>query len=334
MATTDEAAKKSLQPEQLKVFKELPSDQHNTKIDHEFVPLAKMPNVPASMAEWTPQRDAWLKALKDKAFRAWPMNPGRVKVKVVDSLTKDGVTLTAYDFNSQEPFNLRLYLAHREGLKPAEVELIAMHVLDEDAWKSFDSEYHSRFAKLFGDAPPEKADDDAFESEKKMFASFKWGMAYLAPRGVGLTAWTGPEKAQTQRLRRFYLLGETKDSGQVWDSRRGVQAVRSIDGFGQTKLWLASGGRMAGNALYASLFEDNIARLDLNDLPTSHMEGPTYLNVLRYLDIPQATAMASERTKVVIYTADKKPWEYLVQTANKLGWPKNVQLREPQTEAK
>jgi hypothetical protein len=153
-------------------------------------------------------------------------------------------------------------------------------------------------------------------------------MAYIAPRGVGLTAWTGDAKPQTQRLRRFYLLGETKDSAQVWDIRRAVQALRSIDGFDKTKLWLASGGAMAVNTLYASLFEENIARLDLNAPPTSHMDGPVYLNVLRYLDIPQAAAMAAERTKVVIYANEKRPWDYLTKTAEKLGWPKNVQLRD------
>ena len=205
-------------------------------------------------------------------------------------------------------------------------------MLDQDGWNSFESEYYSRFSQLFELKSEAKADDEAFESEKKMFGSFKWAMAYIVPRGIGPTAWTGADKAQTQRLRRFYLLGETKDSTQVWDIRRSVQAVRSIAGFDKTKLWLASGGPMAVNTLYASLFEENIARLDLNAPPSTHMDGPTYLNVLRYLDIPQAAAIASERSKVVIYAKDKQPWDYLTQTAEKLGWPKNVQLREPQPE--
>ena len=89
---------------------------------------------------------------------------------------------------------------------------------------------------------------------------------------------------------------------------------------------------MAVNTLYASLFEDNITRLDLSEPPASHMDGPAYLNVLRYLDIPQAAAMASERTRVVIYAKDKAPWTYLTETAAKLGWQKNVQLRDPMPE--
>jgi hypothetical protein len=44
--------------------------------------------------------------------------------------------------------------------------------------------------------------------EQKMFDNSKWAMAYVCPRGVGPTAWIGSEKQQTQRLRRFYLLGD------------------------------------------------------------------------------------------------------------------------------
>ena len=52
---------------------------------------------------------------------------------------------------------------------------------------------------------------------------------------------------------------------------------------------------MAANLLYASLYLPSVTRLDLHDLPASHMQGPAYLNVLRHLDLPQAVALAAER---------------------------------------
>ena len=55
---------------------------------------------------------------------------------------------------------------------------------------------------------------------------------------------------------------------------------------------------VSGIALYASLFEPGIAELDLTDLPASHRDGPDFLNVLKYLDLPQAVAMAAERCPV------------------------------------
>ena len=103
-----------------------------------------------------------------------------------------------------------------------------------------------------------------------MFDTLKWGMAYICPRGIGATEWSGSEKAQTQRLRRFYLLGQTVDGMRVWDIRRALQSLRAIGGLGETKLWVQAHRDMAVDALYASIFEENITRLDLHDLPPTH----------------------------------------------------------------
>ena len=50
-------------------------------------------------------------------------------------------------------------------------------------------------------------------------------LAWFAPRGVGLTAWTGDEKRQTKIRRRFQLLGQTLDGMRVWDIRRAIQTI-------------------------------------------------------------------------------------------------------------
>ena len=48
--------------------------------------------------------------------------------------------------------------------------------------------------------------------------------------------------------------------------------------------------------------------------------GPHFLNVLRFLDVPEAVAMAAERTRVVLYQSEPGGWEFAQQTARKLGW--------------
>ena len=48
-------------------------------------------------------------------------------------------------------------------------------------------------------------------------------------------------------------------------------------------------------ALYAGLFEPQVQRFVLRDLPASHRRGPILLNVLRVLDAPQAVALAFPR---------------------------------------
>jgi hypothetical protein len=85
---------------------------------------------------------------------------------------------------------------------------------------------------------------------------------------------------------------------------------------------------MAGNVLYASLFEKDIHRLDLHDLPFRQEDGPELLNVLRFTDLPQVAAIAGERSQLRIYSNHPEKWSDLTQLAAKLGWPeKQVQIR-------
>ena len=51
------------------------------------------------------------------------------------------------------------------------------------------------------------------------------------------------------------------------------------------------------------------------------MAGPDYLNVLRYLDIPQALAMVAEKTKIKVIDAKQDGFRWASETSTKLGWP-------------
>jgi dienelactone hydrolase len=258
---------------------------------------------------------------------------------------------------------------YHEKVDPKNLELVVLNVLDEQGWQEFVNTYAHKFPKLFPEDTKATPGEKAFEQEKKMFENFKWGMAYVCPRGIGPTAWerdtgfqpvpsgkkeqagslyhapSAAEKTRVQRLRRFYLLGQTLEGQQVWDVRCAIRALRSIEGLKDTKLWLQASRTQAANSLMASLFEDNIARLDLHELPHSLMpttmdkEGhpvsgfePAYLNMLKYLDLPQAAAMAAERARVVIYDDDKTTWNYPAQVSEKLSWGKDkkngLQLRD------
>ena len=79
---------------------------------------------------------------------------------------------------------------------------------------------------------------------------------------------------------------------------------------------------MAGITVYASLFVPNVSRIDLHQLPASHRDGPIYLNVLRFLDMPQAVAMAAERAQVRIYETRSGGWRFPQQVAAALKWDK------------
>jgi len=317
----DKPAVSFFEPEQLKVFDKLPEDQINTEIHESFVAKASQPSVPQSAGEWEKQRKTWIKSLREKSFRGWPTEAdvGLLDIKSVFSVEKYGIRFSAYDFTSQSHVRLRLYTAQRAGLK--KTEMVTLDVLDEQGWKEWLAAMRVGFADELKDQTLPEPDKKAFQSKQKIFKNTERVIAYFAPRGIGLTAWNPDGRKQTQIRRRFMLLGQTLDGMRVWDVRRAIQTIRTIDSLSGKPLELQGKKNIAGIVLYASLFEPRVTRLDLWDLPSSHRDRPTFLNVLRYLDMPQAVAMAAERSRVRLYLKDGSGWQFPQAVANKLGWP-------------
>ena len=319
-------------PQELKVFKELPADEHNTTIQETFTEMAA-PAVPENAEQWTAQKRVWMTSLREKVFRGWPTSEPAtldgLKVKEVFSAESNGVRLSAYDFTSEEPsIRLRLYLAHQAGLDCATLDHIVLNALDEEGWKEFLATMQPSFAKQLQGEDLPGGDQQKSDELAKLLGKSKTAMAYIAPRGVGPTAWNPEERKQTQIRRRFMLLGQTRDGMQVWDVARAAAVVRKIAGTKDVELSMSGARQMAGIVLYASLFTPDVKRLDLRHLPTSHRDGPIFLNVLRFLDIPQSVAMAADQSEVCLTQQDKSGWDYPRQVATKLGWPKErLQVR-------
>jgi dienelactone hydrolase len=323
--------------EQLKVFDELPADNINMKIQETFTAKAPPPQVPQSAARWTRQRDGWMEALREKSFRGWPTDTqaGSLDVKQVFSVQRHGIRLSAFDFTSQQHITLRLYLAQQAGLEKA--DRVVIKVLDEQGWTKWLTAVGAGFADELGDQTLPETNKEAFEQYQQMLRNENDAIVYVTPRGIGPTLWRTDERGLKEIRRRFMLLGQTLDGMRTWDLRRAIQAVRSrsIESLRNVPVQLQGQSNMAGIALYASLFEPDIAGLNLSNLPCSHHDGPIYLNVLRYLDIPAAVAMATERCRVTLYQNDDTGWQFPRDVANKLGWPeKQFQIRIASTDNK
>lgn len=317
-------ATKLFQPQQLKVFEQLPDDQRNTKIQEAFTKAAE-PTVPENAEQWTEQKREWMTALREKVFRGWPTSDPATEngldVKRVFSAESNGVRLSAYDFTSEEPnMVLRLYLAHQAGLDRERLDRVSLFALNQKDWPEFLATMKSAFADQLQDEDPAEGNQPVFDALAKSFKGSKAAVAYFAPRGIGRTAWNPDERKQTQIRRRFMLLGQTRDGMRVWDVARAAAAVRSIVGRKDVALEMGGNTQMAGVALYASLFTPKVARLSLMQPSKSHFDGPILLNVLRFLDMPQAMAMAMERSSVTICQDGESGWEYPQRVATKLGW--------------
>ena len=330
----DSRAPKYFEPQQLKVFDTLPEDQINTQIHETFVAKASAPKVPADKDAWTTAEQNLRKTLQEKLFRAWPdpwskgIPPFTTTWRPEEafSVDRDGIRFSAYDFSSQGVVVLRLYMLRRADL--AKPELNVLNVLDDEGWQEFLAITRPLFAtELKGEHLAEE-DVAGWKSTKQMLEKSPWVMSYVCPRGTGPTAFDQTERKQAQNRRRFYLLGQMLDSMQVQDVRRSVASIRYVKTLETVPLWLQAHRKMAAVALYASLFEPDIKRLDLYDLPKTHRVGPIFLNVERFLDMPQAVAMAAERSKIVIYQDDDTGWEYPQAVVKALNWPeKQIQIR-------
>jgi len=319
----DKPAVPFFEPEQLKVFDALPADQINTQIHESFVPKAAKPPVPQSANDWTELREKWMQALREKVFRGWPTQAeaGPLDLTRVFSVQRHGIRFSALDFTSQPHVRLRLYLLHRAGLD--DPDGATLNTLDEQDWSKWLAAVSAGFADELGEMAAAKPNQRAFEQIKDKLDASDDVWAYFAPRGIGPSAWNSDERKQTHIRRRFMLLGQTLDGMRVWDVRRAIQALYTIELTKDAAVTLQGQRQMAGIALYASLFEPHVAKLELWHLPRSHRDGPIFLNVLRYLDVPQAVAMAAQRCQVRIHQEGDYKWQFPQDVCENLHWPEN-----------
>lgn len=312
-------AEKSVEPEQLKVFAMLPGDEVNTKADETFVPAAAEPKVPESAEQWAAMRNGWLTALERKTFRGSLGEGSRVVLRFREVKPADGLVVARYELSAGgADFSLPLFVVERPGLKnPSAVRL---HVLSETDWAPFAAAFGIDAAdgpEAGNGSPPA---EDPFATLKGRLKSSDESLAFFAPRGVGPTAWTADPKERTHVRRRFLLLGQSLQGVRVLDVRRAVQALRASGPLASVPLSLHAAGDSTVAALYASLAEPGIERVELTGLGASHGDGPELLNVLKTLDLPQAVALVAERCPVALRTDRPEAWTYPRAVAERLGW--------------
>jgi dienelactone hydrolase len=277
------AATRFCTPDQLRVFDKLPEDEVNTKIDESFVPKAAPLRLEASAAEAGQQRAEYVKALREKVFSGWPARSSAVKPELAGRSDESGLRIRWYDFYSQpEVWRWLLVVQDPKVKKP---ENVLLTVLDAESRTNASAEW-----LWLGGATPEATAD-----LRRQMQARKIALAFFAPRGIEPAGWQASPKIANQVRRRYMLLGQTLDGMRVWDIRCAAQAIKALPEFTKTPLHLQAKRQMGVNAAYAALFEPEIQKLELEGLPSSHAEGPDYLNVLKVGDIPQMLEMLGNR---------------------------------------
>lgn len=306
---------RSIPIELLKVLepgKPLPANVNDT-VDESFVPTAVAPEPVAE--GWDATKARLRGELLLKTFTEPDAGPIPVRQPYADreargstEIVKSGLGLTAYDISHRAHPDLqqRLWMFHApERSRATGLDLV---VMTADDWK--------RYAPLIdafeGDADPSGLPGFAALKTK---ADAGERTAFLAPRGIGRTAW--PSSRDVGIRRRFALLGTTLDAYRVAEVRDALGCLSPSDG---SPLRLIARGESAPLALWASILGGPPARLVLQAPPTTVRDGPAFLNLGRTLDMPQAVALLRPAA-VRLESSPLAAWTWTRELSEKLGGP-------------
>lgn len=255
--------KYAIAQESLRVFpqdSDIPADELNTTIDRHFIPVAQIE--PPTEGRYETWKAALASDLRRVVFRSFPERIPPAELLGRDE--PDGLWLTS------EP-GIRVHLQplgqSESGRSPTRI-LLAISSSDSNEGIA---EWVESVCEP-GDA-----------------------VYVCAPRGVGQTQWT--RKNPPNYVERSHvLLGQTVDTGRVWDIIAFARYLHAVHGE-NVPLYAVGRGAAGVLAAYAALWEPEIAGVTAVEPPSSHMEAeaPQFLNVLRVCDVPDALGMLAPR---------------------------------------
>jgi dienelactone hydrolase len=158
-------------------------------------------------------------------------------------------------------------------------------------------------------------EDDPVKGQPKWAEDMFEGECFMcSPRGQDTTKWTRKNPPNYVE-RSFPLVGLTVDQTRVYDA---ISSFRNWHAEGPDRKWIMAGRKQAGViAAYAALFEPDVSGVELLDPPSSHRDGPHFLNVLRVIDVPEALGLLAPRPLTV--HSDDKAFERTAEIYKRAG---------------
>ena len=265
---------------ELRVFKEdadLPKDQINDRADELFVPMADV-KLPAKKEDFAAWKARLVKQLREKSFRALPADlPALEAADPLATLFKlkpdQAVSVL---FKSDQALTCQLL---GFGGKP-KAETSMFVVLN----------------------PEEEVGTMRDECKRQFDPQGPIGLAWT--RGGGYYKWTRKNPPNTVE-RSLVMLGQTADTGRVRDL-----AAMLKNSQGNKPTTLVGRGPAGVIATYQMLlYPGTTKELVILDPPTSHRDGPHFLNVDRVLDLPTALGLLAPDVKLTLVNAKDKAFD-------------------------
>jgi cephalosporin-C deacetylase-like acetyl esterase len=95
------------------------------------------------------------------------------------------------------------------------------------------------------------------------------------------------------------VAGTTLESMQLYEVLRSLELLRSLPEVDANRITILGKGTDGVNGMYAAVLDGKVSRVVLHSPPASHAQGPHYLGVLRYTDIPETTGLLGDSVRIL-----------------------------------
>ena len=257
------------EPEALVCFRDgLPINERLTRIDEELTSTPRPMKLPELAA-----------TLRNEVFRYFPADARPLDPQWTDLAAAQGRTVRKVDFNSFDGIRVKALYS-----LPAKVssKLPALLVVD-----------HRKGIRVWGNEQP---------LERNQWGDRAVLIVETLDRGT---------RALEQNLRSFsdddplhhmkrqaMIAGTTLESMQVYEILRSVELLRTLPEVDPAHITIAGKFETGINGLYAAVLDPRVDRVILGSPPGSHRQGPHYLGILRYTDIPDVIKLMGQKVKL------------------------------------
>ncbi|MCP5113446.1 MAG: hypothetical protein GY953_21645, partial [bacterium] len=223
-----------------------PADAQNYRVHETFIPAPEFRRFP-TRAQWEQRRTQLLSELGSRVFGALKVDaPLNQRRKPLDDYFDEVI------FQSEAGVDVRgLLHTPRKAESPVPALL----------WVASPSEDTAALRQMFRNA---RRPDSVIRM-------------VVYPRGGD---WSKSYWKAT--LRNAMHVGQTVDSLRLRDVVRALELLRSIEGVDQSRITIAGDGTPGVLGLYAAILDPKVHQVLLMRPPTTHADGPVFLNVLRY----------------------------------------------------
>lgn len=252
----------------------IPVDERLSRIDEELIPQRRTPETPVTPAARDSRRREMTRQLRDEVFRYFPQQPDALQPEWSEKTVGQGRTIQRVSFNSLTGLRVKALYSIPANIA-AGARLPALLIAD-----------HRRGIPVWGNEQPLERNDWGSRAVL-IVETIDQGSRALERN---LRSYSDNDPVHHMK-RQAMVAGTTIESIQVFELLRAVELLRTLPNVDSGRITLTGRGEMGVNAMYAALLDSNVQRVILHSPTASHRNGPHYLGILRYTDVPEVTAL-------------------------------------------